>query len=152
MKIIILAFLCLGLTISCQNKKENQLTNADKIIGTWKLLTGTTITQTDTSIVDYTKDQKLIKIITPTHFSFLRHDLNNGKDSSAIFVAGGGKAKITNDTYIEYLQFCNFRDWENGTFEFEYTIKNDTLTIKGVEKIEKLGVNHLTIESYIREQ
>lgn len=152
MKKIFLACSFIYLGTSCNSEKESKPIKQHEIIGTWRLLTGVTVENKDTTLVDYTKGQELIKIITPTHFSFLRHDLNNGKDSTATFVAGGGKAKITSDKYTEYLTFCNYRDWEGGTFEFDYSIKNDTLIIKGIEKIEKLGVNHLNIETYIKEK
>ena len=48
------------------------------ITGTWQLLTGTLIENGDTSITDYTKDKKFIKIINDSHFAFLNHDLNIG--------------------------------------------------------------------------
>ena len=152
MKKIVIASICFCLYVACNEKKEVKNSEQHEIIGTWRLLTGMTIENKDTTLVDYTKGQELIKIISPTHFSFLRHDLNNGKDSTATFVAGGGRAEITASKYIEYLDYCNYRDWEGGKFEFEYSIINDTLVIKGIEMIEKLGVNHLNIETYIKEQ
>lgn len=120
------------------------------IVGTWKLLTGTTIRGTDTTVVDYTKGQEMIKIITPTHFSFTRHDLNHGKDSLAVFSAGAGRVKFNDSTYTELLDYFNIREWEGGQFELHYKINGDTLTTSGVERIEKLGVDQLNIEKYVR--
>lgn len=120
------------------------------IQGTWKLVSGTTIQDKDTVHTDYTRDQEMIKIINDTHFAFLRHDLNDGKDSSAVFVAGGGKYTLKGNKYTEHLEYFNVREWEGNNFELEYEIKKDTLTTKGIEKVEALGVDHINIEKYIR--
>ena len=120
------------------------------LIGTWELISGMTIEDQDTIIIDYTKGQKMIKIINKTHFAFLRHDLNNGKDSSAIFVSGGGTYSLEGNKYIEHLEFCNYREWENNSFELEIRIDGDTLITNGIEKIEELNVNHVNIEKFIR--
>ncbi|CAM1358248.1 hypothetical protein [Tenacibaculum xiamenense] len=147
----VLAFLSTLLLASCEkssktHKSEN--TNETALIGTWKLLTGTIIKEKDTTITDYTANQEVIKIINSTHFAFLRHDLK--QDSTSIFVSGGGRCGITPHKYIEHLDFCNFREWENNTFEFEYSIQGDTLVTKGIEKVTSLNVNHYNIEKYVR--
>ena len=54
------------------------------IAGTWKLITGMIIEKGDTVVTDYTKNRSFIKIINDTHFAFLQHDLNKGKDSAAV--------------------------------------------------------------------
>ncbi|RIJ49938.1 hypothetical protein D1614_04130 [Maribellus luteus] len=138
--------LILPLFWACQPASETKL----PIEGTWLLISGETIQQNDTVFTDYTDGQKTIKIINANHFSFLRHDLNKGTDSTAVFVAGGGKYSLNGTTYTEHLEFCNFREWEDHTFDFEITINNDTLVQKGIEKIENLGVDRLIIETYTR--
>lgn len=120
------------------------------LAGTWKLLTGTTIHGTDTVVTDYTAGKEMIKIITPTHFAFLLHDLNKGKDSTAMYTAGGGRVKITDSTYTEYLDYFNLREWEGGTFELKYNISGDTLFTSALEKVEALGVEHLNLEKLVR--
>ena len=142
--IIALVFL---LTIGCQEVHQ-QKALASPLTGTWRLLTGTIIQGKDTTVTNYTINQELIKIITDTHFAFLRHDL--GKDSTTIFVSGGGRCQIDDQHYTEHLDFCNYRAWENNTFEFEYKIIGDTLTTIGTEKVEALGINQLNIEQYLR--
>ena len=92
----------------------------------------------------------MIKIINASHFAFLNHDLNNGKDSTAVFGAGGGVYTLEGDQYTEYLEYCSYREWEGHTFQFTVTVQNDTLTQRGVEKIENLGVDRLNIERYSR--
>ena len=120
-------------------------------IGTWKLLKGETITGSDTTYSDYTSNEECIKIITPTHFSFMRHDLKNGQDSTKIFyVSGGGKCEIKDSLYTEHLDYCNYRNWEGGVFELKIKVSGDTLIQTGIEKIEKLNINRINTETYVR--
>lgn len=138
---------------SCNSSKMCAIQNTSAespIVGTWKLLSGTTIQQNDTTYTDYTKNQEVIKIINTSHFSFLRHDLSQGKDSVTIFVSGGGRYTLNGNTYTEYLDFCNYREWENNTFEFTVKIENDTLVQSGIEKVESIGVNRINIEKYVK--
>jgi Lipocalin-like domain len=123
---------------------------AGPIEGTWQLISGTIVENGDTTVTDYTRDQRMIKIINATHFSFLNHDLSKGKDSSAVFAAGGGRYTLSGDQYTEHLEYCSYREWEGNTFPFTLTIQGDTLTQRGVEKIENLGVERLNIEKYKR--
>jgi hypothetical protein len=132
---------------SCAGKVSGP---APVLSGTWKLITGTLIEKGDTVVTDYTKNISFIKIINDTHFSFLQHDLNKGKDSSAVFVAGGGKYTLNGNSYTEHLEYCNDRMWEGNDFTFTISIKGDTLIQTGIEKVESAGVNRENTEEYIR--
>ncbi len=139
--------------ISCGSEK--QTTTATKaglpIEGTWKLLSGTLIEKGDTTVTDYTQKLSFIKIINASHFAFLNHDMNKGKDSAtASFGAGGGSYTLKDSLYTEHLEYCNDRQWEGNDFSFTVTIKNDTLVQTGIEKVESAGVNRLNIEKYVR--
>lgn len=131
-------------------KEEVSAKQSPSIIGTWKLLSGTTIKGQDTVFTEYTKEQEMIKIINASHFAFFRHDLKNGQDSTAFFIAGGGKYSLNGNKYTEHLEYCNFREWENNNFELTYYLKGDSLITRGIEKIESLNVNHVNIEKFIR--
>ena len=137
---------------SCTQKKagDTETKETMPIEGTWKLLSGTLIEKGDTTVTDYTKNISFIKIINRTHFSFLQHDLHKGKDSAAIFVAGGGSYTLKDSLYTEHLEYCSARDWEGNDFSFVINIKNDTLIQKGIEEVKSAGVNRLNIEKYIR--
>ena len=114
MKQAIGLILIIALLVSCDtspNKNASKKRNND-MEGTWKLISGTTITGNDTTVTDYTKDQSMIKIINETHFAFLRHDLNMGKDASPIYESGGGHYTLAGEQYTEYLEYCNHREWE----------------------------------------
>jgi hypothetical protein len=150
MRIFYIIMVFIVFTASCATKAKNPNYSQMHlpIVGTWKLISGITIKGTDTTLTGYTKNQEVIKIINRTHFAFMRHDL--GKDSVAVFVSGGGRCKIGDKKYIEYLDFCNYREWENNIFEFEYNIRGDTLITTGIEKVDELNVNHINIEKLAR--
>lgn len=149
MKLNALLFLSGSILFGCQSNetKDHQL----PLKGTWQLISGTLIEKGDTSVTDYTKGIQMIKIINESHFSFLNHDLNKGKDSvNTQFAAGGGRYDLTGDQYTEHLEYCSAREWEGNDFKFTVTIHNDTLTQQGVEKVEGTTVDRLNIEKYVR--
>jgi hypothetical protein len=145
----LIAILFLVFMYSCRQKEASSAAGLS-ITGTWKLLTGTIIEKGDTTITDYTGDKSFIKIINDSHFAFLLHDLQNGKDSSAAFTAGGGRYELKGNNYTEHLEYCSAREWEGHDFTFTITISGDTLIQNGVEKIESEGINRLNMEKYIR--
>ena len=118
--------------------------------GTWKLLSGTTITKGVSTLTDYTKEGNMIKIINGSHFAFLKHDLNPPKDSSNHFDAGGGSYTLEGNKYTEHLDYYVDRNWEGKTFDFTVSISNDTLIQRGLEKVEKEGIDREIIERYVR--
>jgi hypothetical protein len=140
------------LAASCNSSVENSQTKSNKIPleGTWKLLTGTLIENSDTTVTDYTRGKEFIKIINDNHFAFLSHDLSKGKNADSLFSAGGGPYRLNDSSYTEHLAYCNDRQWEGNDFTFIVSINNDTLTQKGVERIDSLGVNRMNIERYVR--
>jgi hypothetical protein len=153
MKYLALSSLLLCFLISCESHTETAkaTSQADQLIGTWQLISGTTIQGKDTTTTDYTKNKKFLKIINGTHWSFVGHDLTKGKDSStAYYGSGAGTYTLTDTSYTEHLQFCNDRAWEGNDFTFKIVISNDSLTQTGIEKVEKINVNRLNIERYVR--
>lgn len=152
MRSIVLLVLISTTLMACREKMEDQVskTSPISIVGTWKLLTGTLIENGDTVVTQYTKNISFIKIINETHFAFLQHDLNKGKDSVAVFGSGGGSYSLQDSLYTEHLEYCSDRNWEGNDFTFKVELKNDTLTQSGVEKVESAGVNRINIEKYIR--
>jgi hypothetical protein len=152
MKILTAAGLLFLALTACNSKPETHepMETPNPLIGTWELVSGTTIQGKDTTTTDYTKNRKFLKIINATHFSFVGHDLNKGKDSLAFYTSGAGTYSLKDSAYTEHLQFCNDRAWEGNDFNFTIVIQNDSLTQTGIEKIEKINVNRLNIERYVR--
>jgi hypothetical protein len=143
------AVLTLSILFSCNNNKPPEQTTIG-LEGTWKLISGTIIENGDTTITDYTASTPMIKVINKTHFTFLNHDLKKGKDSIALFAAGGGRYDLKGDQYTEHLEYCSDRDWEGHDFQFTIAIRNDTLTQSGIEKIEGTAVNRMNVERYAK--
>lgn len=146
MKIVIGFILISVIAVSCADHKKQPLS----IVGTWQLVSATS-TEKDSTTSTFNAKLKMIKIINETHFAFLSHDVNGGKDSAtAAYSAGGGTYTLADSIYTEHLDYFNDRQWENNKFEFVVKIVNDTLIQQGIEKIEKLGVDHIIVEKYKR--
>lgn len=150
MKVTTIIVLILMSLMSCNDKVEHKTKTELPIKGTWQLLTGTLIEHGDTTVTDYTKKISFIKIINDTHFAFLQHDLNHGKDTSAVFTAGGGRYSLKDSLYSEQLEYCTARNWEGHDFNFTVKVKDDTLIQRGIEKIESENINRINIEKYVR--
>ena len=146
-KLSLLLIAIINYSCSVNQNKTNQ--SNLPIIGTWELISATT-TEKDSTFSTFDPKLKMIKIINTDHFSFFQHDLTMGKEPNPKFSAGGGKYTLVNDTYTEYLEYFSNRAWENNKFEFKVSIKNDTLTQQGIEKVEKLGVDRIITEKYKR--
>ncbi|GAB3948740.1 hypothetical protein GCM10028805_23860 [Spirosoma harenae] len=143
--------LALGLCIAlfslsgCETKPKNS-----PIVGTWELVSATS-TEKDSTVSTFDPTHKMIKIINDTHFAFLNHALESSKDTSSTrFNAGGGTYTLVDSTYTENLDYFSDKAWENHKFDFKISIKGDSLIQKGVEKVEKLGIDHIIIEKYKR--
>ena len=138
------------LSCTTSTKEKETTVAAMPIEGNWELVSGTMIDKGDTTNTDYRKNQRMIKILTASRFAFLQHDLTKGKDSTAVFGAGGGTYTLVGDQYTENLEFCNAREWEDKSFHFTVTISNDTLIQQGVEKVEATGTDRYITERYVR--
>ncbi|HEX8016088.1 MAG TPA: hypothetical protein VF465_12710 [Flavobacterium sp.] len=147
MKKVLFVIVLIISMISCNSEKKQ-----NSIQGTWRLISAET-TEKDSTFSTFNPKTKMIKIINDTHFAFFNHDLNNGKDSiNAVFFGGGGKYTLKDSIYTENLEYFNNRQWENNKFEFVVKIQNDTLIQEGIEKLEKLGINRIITEKYVREK
>ncbi len=145
--LIVILSLCL---IACGEEntpdKQKESSGLD-IVGTWELVSSQKVQEGKTTKDDLTS-KRMIKIINQTHFSFLNHDLEG--DSLSFFVAGGGSYTLNGNSYTEYLEYCNYREWEGNDFNFSLELKGDTLIQKGIEKIEDLGVEREITEKYLK--
>lgn len=150
MKLLITLVLAGALLCACggETKKDKGGKLAGSLVGTWQLLSGTLIEKGDTLVTDYTKNSSFIKIINDSHFAFLKHSMN--EDSAASYDSGGGRYTLVDSSYTEHLEYCNEREWEGHDFTFTVSLKNDTLIQRGIEKVEKAGIDRLNIEKYVR--
>ncbi len=135
--------------ISCNNQKISQEQKLIPLVGTWELISATTI-QGDSVQHKKLTGKRMIKIINDSHFAFLNHDINKEKDSLKYYISGGGKYQLLGNQYIEFLEYCNSREWEGNKFEFKVEILGDTLIQRGIEKIEELGIEREITEVYLK--
>jgi hypothetical protein len=127
---------------------EKQSTSS--LEGPWQLISATS-TEKDSTFSTFNPKVKMIKIINDSHFAFLSHDITGAKDSTrAVYTAGGGTYTLKDSLYSENLEYFIDPQWENHKFEFVVKIQNDTLVQKGVEKLEKLGIDRVIVEKYVR--
>jgi hypothetical protein len=127
---------------------EKQSTSS--LEGTWQLISATS-TEKDSTFSTFNPKVKMVKIINDSHFAFLSHDITGAKDSTrAVYTAGGGTYTLKDNLYSENLEYFIDPQWENHKFEFVVKIQNDTLVQKGVEKLEKLGIDRVIVEKYVR--
>jgi hypothetical protein len=136
--------LILGVFCSCDKQSSPSLE------GTWQLISATS-TEKDSTFSTFNPKVKMMKIINTSHFAFLSHDITAAKDSTrAVYTAGGGTYTLKDSLYTENLEYFSDPQWENHKFEFVVKIQNDTLVQKGVEKLEKLGIDRVIVEKYVR--
>ena len=146
-----------ALIFSCKdaptnNQPSTQDASSKKPIeGTWQLVNAMLIEKGDTTRTDYTQGKKFIKVINDSHFSFVGHDLNKGKDTAnTLFTCGAGTYMFSDTSYTEKLEFCNDRQWDGNEFHFTARINGDTLVQSGIEKVEGTGIDRLNVERYVR--
>ncbi|MEO9804299.1 MAG: hypothetical protein ABJF04_13665 [Reichenbachiella sp.] len=149
MKSIWISLFLLSVVFACQSSKEGYSDSSPSLLGTWELI-DVFNTEEGETFNTFVKGRRMIKIITPTHFSFVNHDLKKGGDSLAFFAAGAGKYTLQGNNYSEHLEFCTARGWEGHIFDFEVEIRGDTLIQQGVEKSEDMGVDRYIYETYVR--
>ena len=144
-KSVLASLLLTQILFGCNTKESTS-----SLVGTWELISATT-TEKDTTFSTFDPTHKMIKLLNATHFAFLNHAVDRTKDSSATaFSAGGGRYTLADSTYTEQLAYFTDKAWENHDFTFTVTISGDTLIQKGVEKVEKLGIDRVIVEKYIR--
>ena len=149
MKLIFTLSIITTIALSCNNQSKQTTL---PIIGTWELISATS-TEKNSTVSTFNPKTKMIKIINPTHFAFFSHVLGGGKDSANNqFSAGGGSYTLVDSVYTENLEYFVDPRWENHQFSFTVILSGDTLTQKGVEKIDSLGIDHKIVERYKKVQ
>lgn len=148
MKVRSVLFLALAmLATGCEKKSTSS-----SLVGTWELVAASSTEQGKT-VSTFDPKRKMIKIINDTHFAFLNHDVSATKDTTAApFSAGGGRYTLNGDKYTEHLDYFTDKQWEGNKFDFTIKLVKDSLIQQGVEKVEKLNVDHIIIETYKRVQ
>lgn len=129
------------LITSCSHKESKSI----GIEGSWKLFYNQ-IKQGDSIQIKDVSKTDFIKIINKTHFAFI----NQPKDSTGSFYAGGGTYTLKEDNYSELLQYIDYKAIRNHQFDFKIELKGDTLIQFGREKVEGTDIDREIVEKYFR--
>jgi hypothetical protein len=149
-----LSFFVLGIFMLAACKQNTATTTTasteSPLNGTWKLLSSKSITKKDTTDTSPKKGLETLKIYNDTHFTFFTH--NTDKSVPATYDSGAGTYTLSGDNYTEHLKYCSEREWENHDFNFTMKVGHDTITQRGVEKIDSGSVHldHIIIETYTK--
>jgi hypothetical protein len=150
----ILSFIALVVMVLAACKQNPAPTTAVSIEsplnGTWKLLSSKSIVKKDTTDTSPKKGLETLKIYNDTHFTFFTH--NTDKSVAPAYDSGAGTYTLSGDNYTEHLKYCSEREWENHDFNFTMKIGHDTMSQRGVEKIDSgaVHIDHVIIETYVK--
>lgn len=151
MKILSFSLVVLALASCTQNKSQTTATNTESPLnGTWRLVSSKSIVKKDTTDTSPKSDVETIKVYNDNNFAFFTHDLNHGKTKTPMYDSGAGTYTLSGDNYTEHLKYCSEREWENHDFNFTMKVGHDTITQRGVEKIDSLHIDHIIIETYAK--
>lgn len=151
MKLLSFSLVVLALASCTQNKSETTAANAESPLnGTWRLVNSKSIVKKDTTDTTPKSDVETIKIYNDNNFAFFTHDLSGGKTKTPMYDSGAGTYTLNGDNYTEHLKYCSEREWENHDFNFTMKVGHDTITQRGVEKIDSLHIDHIIIETYAK--
>jgi hypothetical protein len=150
----ILSFIALG-AMALAACKQNTATTAAVSIesplnGTWRLLNSKSIVKKDTTDTSPKKGLETLKIYNDTHFTFFTHNID--KSVPATYDSGAGTYTLNGESYTEHLKYCSEREWENHDFNFTMKVGHDTISQRGVEKIDSgaVHIDHIIIETYVK--
>jgi hypothetical protein len=144
----LLPFFALGILALAACKQNVPSTTESPLNGTWKLLSSKSIVKKDTTDTSPKPGLETLKIYNDTHFTFFTH--NTDKSVPATYDSGAGTYTLSGDNYTEHLKYCSEREWENHDFNFTMKIGHDTITQRGVEKIDSLHIDHIIVETYVK--
>jgi hypothetical protein len=98
---------------------------ADKLVGTWKVVKATFNDQDN-----ITPSVQQVKLITPSHFTWVHYDRTSGKADAA----AGGTYTVSGPSYVETIEFAFGPDAGvllKRQFNFSCSMDGNTWTIKG---------------------
>jgi predicted DNA-binding protein len=98
------------------------------LVGSWQFVSGRYTEPNKPPVAYKSPELRAIKIITPTHFSYVTE---NGNGS--FYVAGAGTCKLEKEQYTETLDYASVPTMKNKSYTFKYHIENDLWYMEGME-------------------
>ncbi len=131
---------------SCKKSTgDTENLNANKIIGTWKLVYGE-IREGDSLEIKDLSNTKFIKIINEDHFAFF-NQIENEEEG---FYGGGGSYSLKGEDYTEKLDYISLTTLRGQEFNFTVEFKGDTLIQYGLEEVKEANIKRHIVEKYIK--
>ncbi len=123
--------------------------NDEHLLGEWQLIDAyMTIGGETNQTFDATRT--MIKLFTPTHFSFYSKTVNRAIFSAEVtdeerlaasktLDTGGGTYQLIGDQYTESVVYCSYPNYEGKSITFTLTLTEDELVQEGVYPLKDLG-------------
>ena len=105
------------------------LTAQHPLIGTWEMVSIKGISANGEKFSIDTSSVREVKIITPTHYMLIAHDVQ--KDSLVFNRSYAGTIKIDGNKYIEYPTQASVQIFDNVKTDFTWKIEGDKFTQAG---------------------
>jgi hypothetical protein len=99
------------------------------LIGTWEMVSIKGIGANGEKFSFDTSSVREVKIITPTHYMLIAHDVQN--DSLLFNRSYAGTIKIDGNKYIEYPQQASVQIFDNVKTDFTWKVEGDKFTQSG---------------------
>ncbi|MDF9798078.1 hypothetical protein OKW21_003341 [Catalinimonas alkaloidigena] len=99
------------------------------LVGTWQMISSKVIDVDGNEILQDNSNAREIKIITPTHFMFIAHDI---KDDSLIFKGSiAGTVNVEGDRYIESPIYSSAEEYNHFKTNFSWQVDGDQFIQRG---------------------
>jgi len=130
-----------------------------QLLGQW-ILVAAEMTINGKTENSFDPKRKMVKLYTPTHFSFYSKEDNRPAFSpqvsdkerlaaSKTLDTGGGSYQLNNDEYTEYVEYCSYPNYEGKSIKFTLSLEQDTLVQEGPYPLKALGFAEQ--DGYIKE-
>lgn len=108
------------------NVSSKDATNGS-LVGTWNQQSNKA--STDSLWTEFPSFVGYMKLVTPTHFVWVKYNT----EGDEVMGSGGGTYTLSNDQYIEHLQFFHptTGGYSTATSTFDYTLENNNWQIAG---------------------
>lgn len=129
-RLLITLLVCFGVCACTptHTKKTGEVAKEHALVGTWEFVSGRYTPSGKPPIVVKSPDLRALKIITPTHFSYVTE-----KGDGSFYVAGAGSCKVEPHQYTETLNYASVANMKNKSYTFSYRVENDVWYIEGKE-------------------
>ncbi|WP_052772069.1 lipocalin-like domain-containing protein [Vibrio mexicanus] len=133
--------------------------NNEHLLGEWQLVDAYMTVEGETNQT-FAANRTMVKLFTPTHFSFYSKEANRPAFSTEVtdeerlaasktLDTGGGTYQLIGDQYTENVVYCTYPNYEGKSITFTVTITENELIQEGVYPLKELGFGDQ--DGYVKE-